>query len=514
MTCAFSQNLVVTTNSGQLQGMKSTETDIDYFRGIPYAAAPVGDLRWKAPQPAVSWTGVRDATQFGSRCMQKFLFDDMRFRSPGISEDCLFLNVWTPTLTPRIKLPVLVYFYGGGFVAGDSSEWRYDGTSLAQKGIVVVTVNYRLGIFGFFAHPELTAESPNHASGNYGLLDQVAALKWVKENIAGFGGDPSKITIGGESAGSMSVSGLMASPLSKNLIAGAIGESGAFISPTAEFTDLKTAEEEGVAFSKKIKVKDLKELRAIPAEQLLQLYGNGFKTHAVVDGYLFHEKPVNTFAKGNQAQVPLLVGWNSTESDYNGFLLGAFPNPKNYKAQVQKTFGKNADAVLKAFPGNTENQVIQSATALASDQFIVFSTWKWSELQRENNSKPVYRYLFSRERPPFIGLKTAKSTLPKPLSGAGHSWEIEYALGNLSLNKDHEWSPDDDRVSITMQNYFANFIKTGDPNGSDLEKWIPNTKGKPVKFMNINVETKLQPQTSSEKQQFETLNRIYSSKNN
>ena len=213
----------VRVQSGLLSGVSGSDPTVRVFKGVPFASPPVGDLRWKAPQPVKNWKGVRKADHFGARPMQLPLYGDMIWRSVGISEDCLYLNVWTPAKSKKERLPVLVYFYGGGFVAGDGAEPRYDGESMARRGIVAVTVNYRLGIFGFFAHPELTQESPHHASGNYGLLDQNAALEWVHKNVAAFGGDPKHITIAGESAGSFSVSAQMASPLSKHLIAGAIG---------------------------------------------------------------------------------------------------------------------------------------------------------------------------------------------------------------------------------------------------------------------------------------------------
>src|SRR6476660_8898915 len=231
--------------NGTLEGVN--ESGIKTFKGVPFAAPPVGNLRWREPQPVQNWSGVRKADKFGPRAMQLPVFGDMNFRSDGMSEDCLYLNVWTPAKTENEKLPVLVYFYGGGFIAGDGSEPRYDGESLARRGIVAVTVNYRLSVFGFFAHPELTKESAHHASGNYGLLDQSAALRWVKQNIAAFGGDPNKVTIAGESAGSVSVSAQMASPLSKDLIAGAIGESGSIVG-TLSAVPLAEGEENGTRF--------------------------------------------------------------------------------------------------------------------------------------------------------------------------------------------------------------------------------------------------------------------------
>ncbi|MEO8778005.1 MAG: carboxylesterase family protein, partial [Rhodanobacter sp.] len=241
---------------------------LDEFQGIPYAAPPLGALRWRPPQPVSAWNDVRQTKHFGPRCMQLPLFGDMVFRSHGMSEDCLYLNVWKPAHASG-KLPVLVYFFGGGFVAGDGSEKRYDGASLASQGIVTVTVNYRLGVFGFFALPALADESPQHAAGNYGLLDQVAALRWVRANIARFGGDPAQVTIAGESAGSIAVSALMTSPLAHGLFARAIGESGALIAPIAPVT-LATMEKHGETFAHKVGTDSLAALRALPANTLLQ----------------------------------------------------------------------------------------------------------------------------------------------------------------------------------------------------------------------------------------------------
>ena len=262
-----SNDLQVRTASGVVEGVLEG-SGIRSFKGIPFAAPPVGDLRWREPQPVKSWTGVLKADHFGPRAMQTPIFGDMNFRSDGVSENCLYLNVWAPQPKGRALLPVLVYFYGGGFVAGDGSEPRYDGESMAQKEIVALTVNYRLGLFGFFSHPELTKESPHHASGNYGLLDQAAALQWVKKNIAAFGGDPNKVTIAGESAGSISVSALMASPLSRNLIAGAIGESGSILGALPA-VPLSEGEKTGEQFAQSIGAKSLSELRSITADSLL-----------------------------------------------------------------------------------------------------------------------------------------------------------------------------------------------------------------------------------------------------
>src|SRR5208282_1031785 len=303
----------VRTEAGNVEGSTSADGKVQIFKGIPYAAPPVGALRWKEPQPVPSWQGVRKATEFGAQCMQGRVFDDMVFRDAGPSEDCLYLNVWTPKASLGTKLPVMVWIYGGGFQAGATSEPRQDGERLAHKGVVVVSMNYRLGIFGFFSHPELTKESPNHASGNYGLQDQAAALQWVRKNIAAFGGDPGNVTIFGESAGSFSVSALMASPLSKSLIHRAIGESGAFFGRTLNAKPLAESEQDGVKFDASIGADTLDKLRAMSSQQTLDAASkdkNAFHFGPNIDGYFFPESPSEIFAKGNQAHVPLLAGWN------------------------------------------------------------------------------------------------------------------------------------------------------------------------------------------------------------
>ncbi|WP_338875441.1 carboxylesterase family protein [Spirosoma sp. SC4-14] len=497
------------TANGVVEGVVES-SGIHAFKGIPFAQPPVGDLRWKEPQPVKNWQGVKETKKFGPRAMQRALFGDMGFRSDGMSEDCLYLNVWTPAKSSKERLPVLVYFYGGGFMAGDGSEPRYDGESMARKGIVTLTVNYRLGLFGFFAHPELTKESPHHASGNYGYLDQSAALRWVRQNIEAFGGDPKKVTIAGESAGSVSVSAQMVSPLSKDLIAGAIGESGSLLGtlPPAPLAD---GEKNGAEFAASVGAKSLAELRAMPADKLLEetakvAFG---RFSATVDGYFFPKPPAQLFAAGEQAHVPLLVGWNSEEMNYRAVLGPEKPTTENYAKAVQKLYGDRADEVLKLYPAKTDDDVIQAATDLASDRFIGYSTWKWADMQSKTGAKPVYRYLYSRPRPamtPEMGnaapglaggvVKNSDAPKAPPARGAVHSAEIEYAMGNLSTNKVYAWTPDDYKVSEVMQNYFANFIKTGNPNGPGLPKWEPIKQGGTVPVMHIDVNTRQEPEHS------------------
>ena len=478
-----------TIANGIIEGNYDTKSGIQTYFGVPFAKPPVGNLRWKAPQPVDNWKGVKETKQFSARPMQAVVFGDMNSRSNGVSEDCLYLNVWTPAKRNTKDLPVLVYFYGGGFVAGDASEPRYDGEAMAKKGIVVVTVNYRLNIFGFFAHPELSAEASYKASGNYGLLDQAASLKWVQKNIAAFGGDPKKVTIAGESAGSISVSAQMASPLSRNLIAGAIGESGAGINPTLAPVSLAEAEKTGVEFATKAGYKTLAQLRALSSRDVYEVYNEskrfGFPT--VIDGYFYPKTIAQIFSAKEQAQVPLLLGWNSAEIPGQAFMFGPSYKEEAYIARVKKEYPNDFEEVLKLYPHGSEKEIELSATALASDRFIAYSTWKWFDLHRNNSSQPVYRYLYSKLRPALVDQSMASGLaggtvkkdgntpkMPEAV-GAPHACEIEYCMGNLHLVKEYAWTADDHKVSETMMNYFANFIKTGNPNGAKLPDW-PSAK--------------------------------------
>ena len=506
-------------SGGMLQG--AATDNIHTFKGIPYAAPPVGPMRWREPQPAATWPTVRPATQFGPRAMQQPIFGDMNFRSNGVSEDCLYLNVWTGAKTASEKRPVLVYFYGGGFLAGDGSEPRYDGEALARQGIVTVTVNYRLGVFGFMAHPELTKESPTHASGNYGLLDQAAAIKWVRQNIAAFGGDPARITIGGESAGSWSVSAQLATPLNKGMLAGAIGESGSLLG-LQPLPTLAEGEQTGAAFASTLGAASLAALRALPAQQLLEAAGKqgAPRFASIADGYFFPQQPRAIYEAGQQAHVPLLVGWNSQESGPQGLLGQAAPTVANYRAAVQKLYGERADAVLARYSAPTDADVEQAATDLASDRFIAYSTWNWADAQARTGQKPVYRYRYARPRPamtPEIGNATAglaggvvkgdaNAKPTPPAKGAVHSAEIEYALGNLPTNKVYAWTPDDYAVSKQMQAYFANFIKTGNPNGAGLPTWTALQADGTGPTLRIDVKTQQLPET--ERGRYELLRQL------
>ncbi|MCU0469950.1 MAG: carboxylesterase family protein [Arcicella sp.] len=520
---AFAVQTII--ENGVIEGNYDTKSGIQTYFGVPFAKPPVGELRWKAPQPLANWTGVKETKKFGPRPMQKLIWGDMNSRSNGVSEDCLYLNVWTPAKRNTKDLPVLLYFYGGGNVAGDGSEPRYDGESMAKKGVVVVTCNYRLNVFGNFAHPELSAETSYKGSGNYGYYDQLAAMKWVQKNIAQFGGDSKKVTIAGESAGSISVSYQMASPLSKGLIAGAIGESGAGINPTMSPVTLAEAEKQGAEFAKKAGVPSLKQLRALSARDLYEMYDESgrFGFPVVLDGYFLPKTLPQIFGAKEQAQVPLLVGWNSAEIPGMAFMQGKTYTTDNFVAKVKEAYPADFEEVLKLYPHSSDKEVELSATALSSDRFISYSTWKWFDLHRNNSSQPVYRYLYSKLRPELVdnsmasglagGTVKKDANAPKPPApvGAPHACEIEYCMGNLHLVKEYAWTAEDFKVSDTMLNYFANFIKTGNPNGEKLPEWTAAKTGDATPpVMIIDVDSKTIKATNDARYEF--LDKTYKNK--
>ena len=454
---------VVRTEAGALKGKTNPDTKVLAFKGIPFAAPPVGALRWQPPQPAVPWTGTREALEFAPRCMQGRIYDDMVFRDAGPSEDCLYLNIWTPALSGEEHMPVMVWIFGGGFQAGSPSEPRQDGSNLAKKGVVVVSVDYRLGLFGFFSHPELTRESPHKASGNYGLMDQAAALAWVHKNIGAFGGDPANVTIFGESAGSSSVSAQIATPLSKGLFKQAIGESGAVAMSSNPPPSLAETERAGASFAQSIGAPTLEMLRAKPAEELLEAALKNKKTRfrPNVDGYFFPDNPSKIYSGGQQAHVALLAGWNSDEQGYSTLLNKEQPTKQAYVARLRELYGDDANAISELYPGNTVEEVKKSARDLASDRFIAFATWKWLDLQLTTGGSPVYRYHFERAAPQPKG---------EPSHGAYHSSDIEYVFETLD-SKNLPWTAEDRKLSDVISSYWTNFAKTGDPNSAPLPKW-------------------------------------------
>ncbi len=461
----FADSLVVATQQGKVHGKTINDGKVKAFLGLPYAAPPVGDLRWKAPQPPAKWKSERDATSFGAHCAQGKVFEDMIFQDAAGSEDCLFLNVYMPAnAKPKSKLPVMFWIHGGGYSGGASSEPRHNGDFMPTKDVVLVTINYRLGVFGFLATADLAKEA-NGAAGNYGLQDMVAALEWVKANIVKFGGDPGNVTIFGESAGSFAVSTLMAAPDARGLFHKAIGESGAPFNGALAYDSLEAREKADGAWVDSLGVKSLAELRAVPTDKILDAAKGkkgGFPPD--IDGKLLTEPVEATYVAGRQAHVPLLAGWNKDEGSFFG-MRGM--TAEQWKAMADKLFKERADEFLKFYPGDTDAQALRSAIDFGSDQFIAFSTWKWIDAHKKTGESPVYRYHFEL------------AALPSkfhPGTFAFHSDDIEYVFGTLDTRPGWTIRPEDRKLSDEMMSYWTNFAKTGDPNGPGLPAWPKDDK--------------------------------------
>jgi para-nitrobenzyl esterase len=458
---ALGQALTVTTAQGKVEGKLVRNGTQKAFLGLPYAAPPVGDLRWRAPRTPLSWAGVRDATKFGARCEQWHIWDDYIFQDAGPSEDCLFLNIYAPAKAkPSAKLPVMVWIHGGGFIAGAGSEPRYSDSPLVDRGVVLVTLNYRLGVFGFLATEQMAGENGGHA-GNYGLMDMVAALRWVKANIGAFGGDAHNVTIFGESAGSFAVSTLTAVPSAQGLFQKVIGESGALFNGAIPMGDLEQRGKRDQAWADGTGAKTPAELRALPAEKILEAAknGRGIGFSPVLDGQFLPESTPDVYAAGHQAHVPAMIGWNHDER--TGTLSKGMTAEK-WRAYATEHYGASASDFLKAFPGDTDEQAARSADDLTTAQFIGLATWRWAEADAATGKVPVYRYSFDEPSPP---------ERLHPVAKAFHSAELEYVFGTLDVRQGATWKPEDRILSRQMMDYWTNFAKTGDPNGAGLPRW-------------------------------------------
>ncbi len=438
---------VVSTHSGSVSGAPGKNTAVAVYKGIPYAAPPVGPLRWKEPQPVAPWKQARAATEFGLSCPQGLYAETSPYYQPPFprGEDCLSLNVWTAAKGAGDKRPVMVWIHGGGYTRGAGSTPTYDGEALAMKGAVVVTVNYRLGAFGFFAHPELTKESPNHASGNYGLLDMVAALQWVRKNVAAFGGDPKRVTIFGESAGSSAVNYLMASPLAKGLFHRVIGQSGANFRSRAT---LAQAEEAGA------KQGDLASLRAKSSDEVMKMAS----TRPSIDGYFLKESVSEVFASGHQSDVPVMAGYNADETRVLA-PLPASATADSVREQLKTRYGKTYDEFTKIYPVATATQAFDAYYDSTKDAGMGLQMRTWAREQTKSGKAPAYLYYFTRI-PPGKNSDTLRSY---------HAAEIAYAFGNLGASR--QWEEADRKLSEAMASYWVNFAATGNPNGKGLPNW-------------------------------------------
>ncbi len=463
---------------GTLAGKWILNKSQEAFLGIPYAAPPVGPLRWKAPAPPVPWQGSRDATTFAPRCQQNHIWNDYIFPDAGPSEDCLYLNVYaTAAAKASDRLPVMFWIHGGGFVAGSGSEARYSNSALISKGVILVTINYRLGVFGFLAMEDLAKENDGHA-GNYGLMDMVAALRWVKANIAAFGGDPTNVTIFGESAGSFAVNALTVAPEAHGLFAKAIGESGAFFGDTLPMLPAASMYTPNRQWAAKLGANTLADLRALSPETLLastqKLPLSAFDP--VTDGQFIPESIPDAYAAGHQAHIPEIIGWNHDER--TGTLSKGMTSAK-WKAYAAERYGPDADAFLTAFPGNTDAEAIRSADDLSTAGFIAMGAWRWAEAQTQTGQAPVYRYRFDRVAPPEANHPEGKY--------AFHSDELEYVFGTLDTRHGAVWQSADRRLSQQMVGYWTNFARTGNPNGPNLPPWPSYDKQKEVLYLNDTI---------------------------
>lgn len=458
----------VKTKYGIVQG--TVQDSLTIFKGIPFAAPPVGELRWKAPQPLQKWEGVKAANEFAPASVQGG-------KPPsGKSEDCLYLNVWTPATSTGDKIPVLVWIHGGGFSFGSTAEPVYNGKKLAQKGVVLVSIAYRVGQLGFLAHPELTKESADHVSGNYGLLDMIAGLKWIQENISAFGGDPEKVTIFGESAGGIAVSMLCASPLAKGLFQGAISQSGGSFGPPRYTTypgenmkTLKDAEEAGQDYVKKARASSISELRNMVADSLPSGWGMG-SAWPIIDGYVIPDDQYKLYEAVKYNDTPILVGYNSDE----GLSFARTKDPKEFVAGVKERYGRFTDDLLKAYPvGDTT--VPKTARDLARDAAFGWHTWSWARLQHKTGKSKVFFYYFD-QHPDY-----PKDSVQYG-QGSPHGQEVAYVFGNLDPGSP-ELTITDFEISDAMATYWTNFAKHGDPNGEGVPHWPPfNAAGNDVMY--------------------------------
>ncbi|MCF8261801.1 MAG: carboxylesterase family protein [Melioribacteraceae bacterium] len=478
----------VKIETGIVKGTENESGEINIFKGIPFAAPPLGELRWKAPQPVQPWKDTLNCTAYSPSPMQvspepfRCWSEEFLIPKEPISEDCLYLNIWTGAEKIEEKRPVLVYIYGGAFKHGGSACPIYDGEAMAEKGVVFVTFNYRLGIFGFFAHPELSEEAEYNSSGNYALLDMIEALRWIQKNISVFGGDPNNVTIAGQSAGAVAVNYLTSSQLAKGLFHKAIAESGAtFYSNSAweKSSKLESAEKRGLELTKSINCNTISDLRTKSAEELLE-FNNDFSS-PIVDGYLVTSTNLENYKSGKQHDVPLLIGWNKDD------LEGGFISKSDFQTNINNRFGKLSGEFLAEYPAISDDEATKSLAFMIRDEYFGFQTYTWAKLHTQTGNANVFVYNFNRGLPVYSS-ETA--------FGAFHSGEIVYAYNNLhKLNR--PWTEIDQQLADQMSDYWVNFASTGNPNGGNLPRWEGfNLKDEKVILFDEVVESKNLPTKS------------------
>ena len=490
VTWAAAQSVAV--DGGSLQGVVADGVRV--FKGIPFAAPPVGPLRWRAPQAAAGWSGIRAADKFSAVCPQLGYYPPESAPEP-ISEDCLYLNIWTPREPAAKPLPVMVWIYGGALENGSASTPLYAGDGFAKRGVILVTINYRLGVLGFLALNSLSKESAAGVSGNYGLLDQIAALQWVQRNIGAFGGDAQRVTIFGQSSGSISVSALVASPLAKGLFQRAIGESGGLFEPLdlSPGFSLAGAEDNGREFARRQGATTLAELRAKSASDLLN---KPFDAHFVLDGYVLKESPFDAYRAHAQNDVDVLVGSNADEGQL--FLQKKTVTVANFKDILGADFPAPLVWLLHPNPGNTDSEARLAAAAIEGDMRFRWDMWRWARLAAENGGKHVYYYLFSRT-PPFPSGNRYYGL------GATHGMEMPYVFDHLD-QQEVPWTSKDRELAAVLPEYWTNFAKNGDPNGPGLPVW-PGFRESRDTVMFLGEE--LRPEPIPGERNLKRLDRIY-----
>jgi para-nitrobenzyl esterase len=446
------------TESGAISGLR--QSGLSVYKGVPFAAPPIGDLRWRPPTPVAGWSRTRKTDAFAPACVQTGVSMPGE-TPPTVSEDCLYLNIWTPAKSVHQHLPVLVWIYGGGYINGSASMPLYWGDRLAHKGVIVVTIAYRLGPLGFLAHPELTRESPHHSSGNYGLMDQIAALEWIQRNIAAFGGDPKNVTIAGQSSGAISVSILMASPLARGLFERAIGESGGLFEPLplAPKYLLANAERDGEKYAVSLGATSVQQLRRLPANQLT---GNaGGIVHPVIEPYLLPVSPYEAFASGQQNDVPLLIGSNAEEA--RALVDVTHVTAATFDSDLEHSYGALPPPLVAAYPHTTDEDARQARLGLERDLRFGWDMWAWARLQAATGKGLVYYYSF-RQKPPFPARSVYEGW------GASHFAELWYVFDHLDQDP-WKWTAADRNVAEEVSSYWVNFARSGNPNGPGLPTW-------------------------------------------
>jgi len=492
----------VRIEEGFISGVSGRSPQVRVFKGIPYAAAPVGKLRWRPPEPAAHWQGVRKADAFGHACMQETapahdnpMYAWLLLKKPpqDISEDCLFLNVWTAARSADDRRPVMVFLHGGGFIYGSGAEGLYDGEALAKKGVVYVDVNYRLGVFGFLAYPELSMESEHHVSGNYAFLDQIAALRWVRRNIAAFGGDPARVTIFGQSAGSRSVIALTASPLAKGLFQRVISESHGYFGPGAP--TLPQAEQAGLRFAAAAGASSLAELRSKSADELMKAQVESrFRANLTIDGWFMPAEIYTIFAAGKQNDAAVIAGSTSDESS-------GYSKPITTAAFIdvaRRRYGRHAETFLKFYPADSNEEAMKSEILSGTDQNGAYEARAFAQLQARTGKGKSYLYLFSH-KPPVAGPDSAV------YDGVFHGAELYYVFQQYDFRSDWAWTEADRKLGDIISSYWVNFAANGNPNGKGLPKW-PGYNDNTQELMNFGSHVSVVPEPrKAELDFFETV---------